>query len=39
VFVTRPISATMLGLAVIAMVIVLMPAIRKKRDVALQADA
>jgi TctA family transporter len=36
VFVTRPISATMLGLAVIAMVIVLMPAIRKKRDVALQ---
>jgi putative tricarboxylic transport membrane protein len=36
VFVTRPISATMLGLAVVAMVIVLMPAIRKKRDVALQ---
>ena len=36
VFVTRPISATMLGLAVGAMVIVLMPAIRKKRDVALQ---
>ena len=39
VFVTRPISATMLGLAVIAMVIVLMPAIRKKRDVALQGES
>jgi putative tricarboxylic transport membrane protein len=39
VFVTRPISATMLGLAVIAMVIVLMPAIRKKRDVAFQEEA
>jgi len=39
VFVTRPISATMLGLAVITLAIVLMPAIRKKRDVALQAEA
>ena len=39
VFVTRPISATMLGLAVITMVIVLMPAIRKKREVAFQEAA
>jgi TctA family transporter len=34
VFVTNPISATMLVLAVVAMAFVLMPAIRKKRDEA-----
>ena len=34
VFVTRPISATMLVLAVVAMVIVLLPALRKKREEA-----
>lgn len=36
VFVTRPISATMLALAVIAMVIVLLPVIRKKREETFQ---
>jgi TctA family transporter len=39
VFVTSPISATMLVLAVIAMAIVLMPAIRKKRDEAFQEES
>jgi TctA family transporter len=39
VFVTSPISATMLGLAVITMVFVLLPAIRKKRDVAFQEES
>ncbi len=38
VFVTNPISATMLVLAVVAMGIVLMPAIRKKRDEAFVED-
>lgn len=38
VFFSRPISATMLALSVIALVIVLMPAIRKQRDEALQED-
>jgi TctA family transporter len=38
VFLTRPISASMLGLAVIAMVIVLRPAVRKKREEAFQED-
>jgi hypothetical protein len=33
------ISATMLGLAVITMAVVLMPAIRKKRDVAFQEES
>lgn len=33
-FLTRPLSAAMLALAVIAMVIVLLPAIRHTRDVA-----
>jgi TctA family transporter len=32
VFITRPISATMLALAVVAMAIVLLPVIRKKRE-------
>ncbi len=39
VFVTNPISATMLVLAVIAMAFVLMPAIRKKRDEAFQEES
>jgi TctA family transporter len=34
VFVQRPISATMLGLAVAAMVVVLLPTLRKKREEA-----
>jgi TctA family transporter len=38
VFLTNPISATMLALAVVAMVFVLMPAIRKKRDEAFVED-
>ena len=39
VFVTNPISATMLVLAVVAMAFVLMPAIRKKRDEAFVEEA
>jgi TctA family transporter len=39
VFVTNPISATMLVLAVITMAFVLMPAIRKKRDEAFQEES
>jgi TctA family transporter len=38
VFVTRPISGVMLALAAVAMVFVLAPAIRKKREQAFQAD-
>jgi putative tricarboxylic transport membrane protein len=38
VFLTRPISASMLALAVIAMAIVLRPAVRKKRVEAFQED-
>jgi TctA family transporter len=38
VFLTRPISATMLVLAVVAMVIVLMPAIRKTREEAFKEE-
>lgn len=34
VFVERPISATMLGLAVIGLIVVLLPSIRKKREEA-----
>ncbi|GLK71038.1 tripartite tricarboxylate transporter permease [Ancylobacter dichloromethanicus] len=36
VFFTRPISATMLGLAVLALVVVLLPSVRKKREEAFQ---
>lgn len=36
VFLTRPISATMLALSLVAIVIVLAPAVRKQRDIALQ---
>jgi TctA family transporter len=39
VFITRPISASMLVLAVVAMVIVLMPAISKKRQEAFQEES
>ncbi len=36
VFLTRPISAVMLAMSIIAIIIVLAPAVRKKRDAALQ---
>lgn len=36
VFITRPISATMLALSAVAIMVVLAPAIRKQRDIALQ---
>jgi TctA family transporter len=36
VFLTRPISATMLAMSLIAIIIVLAPAVRKQRDIALQ---
>jgi TctA family transporter len=38
VFVQRPISAVMLGLAVAAMVVVLLPSLKKKREEAFQED-
>ncbi|MEI2699525.1 MAG: hypothetical protein V9E94_14755 [Microthrixaceae bacterium] len=38
VLVTRPISATMLVLAAIALATVLLPALRKKREEAFQED-
>jgi putative tricarboxylic transport membrane protein len=38
VFVQRPISATMLALAAIAMAVVLLPSLRKKREEAFQED-
>ncbi|HEY4316570.1 MAG TPA: tripartite tricarboxylate transporter permease [Herbaspirillum sp.] len=38
VFVQRPISATMLGLAAAALIIVLLPSLRKKREEAFQED-
>ena len=38
VFVERPISAVMLGLAVAAMAVVLLPSLRKKREEAFQED-
>jgi putative tricarboxylic transport membrane protein len=38
VFVQRPISGVMLGLAVAAMVVVLLPSLRKKREEAFQED-
>ena len=38
VFVTRPISAVMLALAFGAIIVVLTPAIRKKRDEAFQEE-
>ena len=38
VFIQRPISAVMLGLAVAALVVVMMPVLRKKREEAFQED-
>ncbi|MBF8177592.1 MAG: tripartite tricarboxylate transporter permease [Burkholderiaceae bacterium] len=38
VFIQRPISATMLAVAVLAMAVVLMPALRKKREEAFKED-
>jgi TctA family transporter len=38
VFVTRPLSATLLGLALILLVIVFLPAIAKKREEAFSGD-
>jgi len=38
VFLNRPISATMLALAVAALIVVMLPALRKKREEAFQED-
>ncbi|WP_313171962.1 tripartite tricarboxylate transporter permease [Massilia oculi] len=38
VFIERPISGVMLGLAAAAMIVVLLPSLRKKRDEAFQED-
>jgi TctA family transporter len=38
VFVTRPISGVLLGLAVLALVVAVLPAIRRKRDVVFAED-
>lgn len=38
VFVTRPISATMLAMAVVALVVVLLPSLRKKREEAFHEE-
>ena len=38
VFLTRPISATMLAMAVLALVVVLLPALRKKREEAFKEE-
>jgi TctA family transporter len=38
VFVTRPISAVMLALAAIALIVVMLPALRKKREEAFQEE-
>jgi putative tricarboxylic transport membrane protein len=38
VFITSPVSATMLGLALLTLLIVLLPAIRRKRDEALEEE-
>jgi putative tricarboxylic transport membrane protein len=38
VFVTRPLSATMLGIAVVLLVIVFLPSIKKKREEAFKED-
>ncbi len=39
VFFTRPISAALLALAVVALVFVMLPTIRKKRDEAFQEES
>ncbi|MCA1246445.1 tripartite tricarboxylate transporter permease [Massilia sp. MS-15] len=38
VFVTRPISATLLGMAALCLVVVMLPALRKKREEAFHED-
>jgi TctA family transporter len=38
VFIERPISGVMLGLAAAAMIVVLLPSLRKKREEAFQED-
>jgi TctA family transporter len=38
VFVTRPLSATMLGIAVVLLIIVFLPSIKKKREEAFKED-
>lgn len=38
VFISSPISATMLGLAILSLVMVMLPALRKKREVAFAGD-
>jgi len=38
VFIERPISATMLGMAVLAMIVVLLPSLRKKREEAFKEE-
>ena len=38
VFVTRPISATLLGMAALCLIVVLLPALRKKREEAFHED-
>jgi len=38
VFVTRPISAVMLGMAAVALIVVLLPSLRKKREEAFQEE-
>jgi len=38
VFFQRPISATLLSVAIVLLIVVMLPAIRKKRDVAFEAD-
>ncbi|MDB5840664.1 MAG: tctA4, partial [Herminiimonas sp.] len=38
VFLQRPISATMLGLAALAIIVVLLPSLRKKREEAFKED-
>jgi TctA family transporter len=39
VFLTRPISATMLAMAALALIVVLLPALRKKREEAFKEDS
>ena len=38
VFVTRPISAVLLSLALVALVIAILPAVRRKRDAVFSED-
>ena len=38
VFVTRPISATLLALALVVVVLALLPSVRQKREVVFQGE-